>query len=252
MENNPDPLSLVLTGYRALMNDVPLLPMIETICQASMRSFCSAPNGDFIAWFPDYFNVYKTLGVVSISDIELQDFTVNWSDLPMITHQYTAGTYVPVSYDVNNPGGAISVINMMHTGGVATIDFPQILQELFHLPPDDTTFSRDGIYQRFGARPNFQQVGTIVGPVAEFWYALYRFQYNWATQFAATVPICFMPELYPGMIMQIPSQSFQAYVQSVTHSFNLGSGGGFTTQVTICAPSEIGNPGLWGFAKGGS
>jgi cell wall-associated NlpC family hydrolase len=215
MEASPDPESLALFGYRALMNDVPLLPMIETMCQASMRSFCSAPNGDFIAWFPDYFNVYGCLGEVNISDIELQDFTVNWSDLSMITHQFAVGNYASNTYstDLNNPAGAVGIVNMMFTGGVATIDFPAILQELFHLSPDDSTFSKDAIYQRFGARPDFQQMGTLVGPVAEFWYALYRFQYNWATQFAAQVPICFMPELYPGMIMKIPSQGFQAYVQ---------------------------------------
>lgn len=248
----PDPTSKALVGYRALMNDVPLLPMIESVCQASMRSFCSAPNGDFIAWFPDYFNVYGVLGVVSISDIELQDFTINWSDLSMITHQYTAGTVTSASFDINSPGTDPQLINLMTTAGVATIDFPQILNELFHLSPDDPTFSRDGIYQRFGARPDYQPLGTIVGPLAEFWYALYRFQYNWATQFAANVPICFMPELYPGMILQIPSQGFQAYVQQVTHTFNLADGGGFQTTVGICAPSEIGNPGLWGFAKAGT
>jgi cell wall-associated NlpC family hydrolase len=252
LEQAPDMLSTLLTGYRALMNDVPFLPMVETICQASLRSFCAAPNGDFIAWFPDYFNVYNSLGTVSISDIELQDFTVNWSDLQMVTHQFTAGTYTAQSYDVNNPGGAVSVVNMMNTGGVATIDFPQILQELFHIDPNDPTFSTAGIYQRFGARPNYQSLGTIVGPEAEFWYALYLFQMNWSMQFAATVPICFMPELYPGIIMQIPSQGFQAYVQSVQHDFNLGPNGGFQTQVTICAPSEMGSPGLWGFPKAGT
>jgi cell wall-associated NlpC family hydrolase len=252
LEQAPDILSTLLTGYRALMNDVPFLPMVETICQASLRSFCSAPNGDFIAWFPDYFNVYQSLGTVSISDIELQDFTVNWSDLQMVTHQYTAGTYSPTSFDINNPGGAVSVVNQMNTGGVATIDFPQILQELFHLDPNDPTFSAEGIYARFGARPNYQSLGTIVGPEAEFWYALYLFQQNWAMQFAANVPICFMPELYPGIIMQIPSQKFQAYVQSVTHNFDLGPNGGFQTQVIICAPSEMGSPGLWGFPKAGT
>jgi cell wall-associated NlpC family hydrolase len=251
MSQTPDLTSTLLTGYRALMNDVPFLPMVETICNASMRSFCSAPNGDFISWFPDYFNVYKSLGTVSISDIELQDFTVNWSDLSMVTHQFTAGTYTASSMDMQNPQGAVSVINMMMTGGVATIDFPAILQELFHIDPNDPTFSVNGLYQRFGARPNYQSLGTIVGPEAEFWYALYLFQYNWATQFAANVPICFMPELYPGMIMQIPSQSFQAYVQQVIHNFDLGPNGGFTTQVSICAPSEMGSAGLWGFAKAG-
>jgi cell wall-associated NlpC family hydrolase len=249
----PDPVSQILTGFRALMNDVPLLPMIETICNASMRSFCSAPNGDFIAWFPDYFNAYGCLGTIDIEPIELQDFTVMWSDLNMVTHQYAAGTYVPTASDLSGAGGVVSTQNMVNTGGVATIDFPAILANLLNTSQNDPTFSTAAIYQRFGARPNYQPLGTIVGPLAEFWYALYLFQQNWASMFNAQVNISFMPEVYPGMILRIPSQSFQCYVEQVTHSWDLtDSGIGFSTQVNITAPSSTdpNNPGLLGFSQG--
>jgi hypothetical protein len=124
-----------------------------------MRSFCSAPNGDFIAWFPDYFNVYNTLGVVKIQDIELQDFTIMWSDLTMVTHQFSAGTYAPISAGLSQIGGLISAANEITSGGVATIDFPALLENLLSLNPNDPTFSPEGIYNRFGARPNFQSLG---------------------------------------------------------------------------------------------
>jgi hypothetical protein len=61
-------------------------------------------------------------------------------------------------------------------------------------------------------------------------------------QFSAPVPTTFMPEAFPGMIVQIPSVAgkqinFQAYIQSVTHSFDFRDGGGFSTQMTVCSPS---------------
>jgi hypothetical protein len=99
-------------------------------------------------------------------------------------------------------------------------------------------------------------MGTILGHLAEFWYALYLFQYNWASQFSASVSLTFMPELYPGMLLQLPSIGFQAYIQQVQHECNLESGGGFTTTVTIIAPSTIGSTTgqsqLWGLPKGGT
>lgn len=247
-----DPLSNALTGYRSLMNDVPLLPTIQQVVNASMRSFCSAPNGDFIAWFPDYFNIYNTLGVIQIQDIELQDFTIQWSDLSMVTHQFAAGTYSPISSGTSSIGGLISTANEITTGGVATIDFPALLENLLSLNPNDPTFSSTGIYNRFGARPNYQELGVIMGPMAEFWYAVYLFQMNWASQFGANVPLVFMPELYPGMIMQIASKNFQVYVSSVTHTWNLAEGGGFTTSAVVTAPSVTGGGGFYGLVKGGN
>jgi cell wall-associated NlpC family hydrolase len=248
----PDPIDLALTGYRALMMDTPFLPMFQTICMASMRSFCNAPNGDIIAWFPDYFNQYNCLGVLEIQDIELEDFTMMWSDASMVTHQFVAGTSVPVStLTASSVGGQVAFNNVVSTDGVATIDFPQILQTLFNIDNADPTFSTDAIYQRFGARTNYQGIGTIVSSLAEFWYALYLFQQNWASLFSTTIPIAFMPEAYPGMIMRIPSVGFQCYIERVDHSWNLSEGGGFKTSVSVVAPSSTTTAGLWGFAKAG-
>lgn len=258
LAQSPGTIDNLINGTpQAMMLDTPLLPTIQTLVNASMRSFCSAPNGDFIAWYPDYFNVYGQMGVMQIEPIEIQDFTVMWSDLNMVTHQFAAGTFNPTSLGpINSLGaGLVQAVNQLITGGVATIDFPQILEATMNVSPSDPTFSPEAIYARFGARSSFSSMGTLFGPVAEFWYAVYLFQMGWASQFASNVSLSFMPELYPGMIMQIPSNGvedigFQAYVQEVTHTWDLHDGAGFSTQVTIAAPSEIGNPGLWGFAQG--
>ncbi len=258
ISNQADPASASLTGYRSLLNDVPLLPTIQQVINASMRSFCSAPNGDLIAWFPDYFNVYNTLSVIQVQDIEVQDFTIQWSDLNLVTHQFAAGTYTPLAVG-SQIGGLTNIANEITTGGVATIDFPALIEAVLNVDPNDPTFTTDGIYQRFGARPNFQSLGVTFGPQSEFWLAVYLFQRNWASQFAAQVPLTFLPELYPGMIMQLPpnpddpsSEGFQCYVQQVTHTWDLHEGGGFQTQAVVTAPSALGNQGFYGLAKGGN
>jgi cell wall-associated NlpC family hydrolase len=252
----PDPLTMILSGVRSLMNDTPLLPFISMLVNTSLRSWCSAPNGDFIAWFPDYFGAYGTAAVMEVQPIELQDFTVVWSDENLVTHQFTAGTYVPSLFG-SQPGGPTAMGNMAQTMGIATVESPAILQALLQLSPKDMGPDGKGtkitkvLLNRFGVRPNFTPMSTLVGHMAEFWYALFLFQLNWAQQFNTVIPITFMPELYPGMLIKLPQFGFQCYVTGVTHNFNLTQGGGFTTQVYVMAPSSTSGGGLLGLAKGG-
>jgi hypothetical protein len=253
----PDPLTMILTGVRSLMNDQPILPFIDMLVKTSMRSWCSAPNGDFISWFPDFFNVYQTASVIEIANVELQDFTVVWSDESLVTHQFVAGTYSPTVFGPS-PGGPVAAANMAQTMGIATVQSPEILQALLNFSPADMGPDGKGtkltslILNRFGMRPNFTPMQTVVGPMGEFWFALYLFQLNWASQFNTVIPITFMPELYPGMLIQLKQFGFQCYVTGVTHNFNLTQGGGFTTEVYVVAPSATqGNGGLFGMVKGG-
>jgi cell wall-associated NlpC family hydrolase len=251
-----DPLSGILAGVRSLMNDSPILPFIDMMAKASMRSWCAAPNGDFISWFPDYFGVYQTAGIMDVTNVELQDFTIVWSDESLFTHQFTAGTYAPSVFG-SAPGGPIAIGNMVQTMGIATVQTPDVLKALLNLSEADLAPNGSGsvlikqILDRFGVRPNFTPMQTIVGHLAEFWYALYLFQLNWASQFNTVIPITFMPELYPGMLLRLKQFGFQCYVTGVTHSFNLTQGGGFKTDVNVIAPSATDNSGLYGMAKGG-
>jgi hypothetical protein len=127
------------------------------------------------------------------------------------------------------------------TTGVATIDIPAIMQALFGL--EMTTAEAKSfaawVYKRFGARPDFQELPGLVGPKAQFFSAIFLFLRQWAYQYNADIPLTFMPELWPGMVIQIPSVNFQAYVTTVTHTFRFGQGGSFTTSVNIAAPARI-------------
>lgn len=245
-----DPLSAVLSGPRALMNDQPILPFWDLVIKASMRSWCAAPNGDMIAWFPDYFDIYGTLGKIDVTSVELEDFTIRWSDASLVTHQFTAGTSTPTILGPT-PGGPVEVQNIVQTMGIATVQFPQIVETLFNLKPGESgsDFAQK-VLDRFGVRPNFTPMETIVSQNAEFWYAIYLFQLNWASQFFSTVPITFMPECYPGMLLRAKEFGFQAYITQVTHTFDLSNGGGFKTELEVIAPSATDGSGLYSLVKG--
>lgn len=249
-----DPVSDILTGPRLLLNDKQeILPEIATACHASMRSFASAPNGDFIAWFPDYFGLYGTAGRVRVELIELEDFTIQWTDENMKTHQFVVGA--DPGYGPDNATGE-QAINQFITHGIASVEQPKILQTLMGIKDGDPIWGDpQKIFDRFGARPYtqpFSETQMFTTRSMEFWAALWYFQKNWAEQFSADIPITFMPELFPGMILEIPVLKFQAYVTSVRHSWDFQEGGGFKTTASVIAPSTTDAKGFRGMVIGKS
>lgn len=240
-------LAEALTGPRALLADQPLLPYIKNLMGSCLRAFSSAPNGDFIGWFPDYYGLWGTAAVMQVEPIELQDFSVWWDDTNLVTHQYTVAPPAVDSLSLaTGTVGNVGPLLAVTTSGVATIDIPAIMYALFGLEPTQAQAQQfiSYIYKRFGARPDYEQLPGVVGPQGEFFSALYLFMQSWAYQYNADIPITFMPELWPGMLLRIPAFGFQAYVTTVTHSWQMGPGGGFTTSVNIAAPARLpGNDG---------
>lgn len=228
-------LSASLVGPRMLLNDQgsSVLALVESFITAGMREYCSAPNGDFIAWFPDYFGNYGTAAKLILEDIELTDFTIDWSDNGFVTHQFVVGSIGGYAAEVQ-PDEAVT--KMLTTMGVATIEFPEILEAIIG-PNEAEWMTADAIMERFGPRVDKQDYDAIVTPEAEFYMAVKLFMENWAKQFSAQVTIGFMPELWPGMILQIPSRGIQFYVEQVSHRWSYTSG--FTTTVGICAPAGM-------------
>jgi hypothetical protein len=237
----PDMASQVLAGPRAMMNDEPFLPFLGNIMAASMRAYCSAPNGDFMAWFPDYFDLWGIAAKMDVRAIELMDFTVTWSDQQIVTHQYVVGT--PLGYSMLASDGSAQQATggglywQLASQGVATMDFPQIFRALFG--QDATQQFLDEYLGRFGGRPNLVNIPAVQQGRPEFFMALFLFMRRWADQFQADVPMTFMPELWPGMILRLPEFNFQAYVTEVHHQIQFGPDGYFRTYAKINAPARI-------------
>lgn len=243
-------IAAAFTGVRSLLPDSPLLPFIKNLITSCMRSFSSAPNGDLIAWFPDYYGLWGTAAVMRIEPVELQDFSVFWDDTNFVTHQYTAA---PPAIGIDLATATLANVGpviALTTTGVATIDIPGIMYALFGLEPTQAKAQKfiDFVYSRFGARPDYEQLPGAIGPQGEFFSALYLFMQNWAYQYNSDVELTFMPELWPGMLLQIPAYAFQAYTTTVTHSFQFGPGGYFNTTVNIAAPARL--PGNQGDSSG--
>jgi len=242
-----DQLGNQLGGRRALINDQPFLPWLQNLINASMRSFCSAPNGDFISWFPDYFGLWGTAAVMNVQMIELQDFSVMWSDQQMVTHQFFIGNPSATTFDqgtaglgISDPVGQISQYSLFAaTSGIATMDYPEIFEVIYGKAASPAWTA--AFLKRFGARPDVEQLPQIQQGAPEFFMALYLFMRRWAGMFTATIPLTFMPEIFPGMLLRIPDFGFQCYVTGVTHQGSYGQGGSFTTTVEVCAPSNTGS-----------
>jgi murein DD-endopeptidase MepM/ murein hydrolase activator NlpD len=244
--------SLLLRGQRALENDVPLLDSVREITIASMRNFASLPNGDFIAWYPDYFNIARRNPWLRISHAELKKCTIDLSDKSLTTHVYILGNPWGLG---SQPTANSDWYEKLAGTGVVTIEQPKILDSFLNplykssKTGDRLTSAYDGdakypsleFLEKYGARPYKEQNLTIRHPVMEFFYAYHTFIQKWSEQFISTAEFTFMPELFPGMIIEIPKSSkddplggITFYVQDVTH--NCSYENGFTTTATLVAP----------------
>jgi hypothetical protein len=238
----------LLGGVRALMNDKPLMATVETLVTAGLRQHMSAPNGDYVAWFPDYFGWYGTAAKLVVAPVEiLQEFAVAESDASLRTHWFVTSS----STGIEGLGDSTSIYHQLTTAGVVSVEMYPVMKAL--LREDAEAFRDKGaaFLRRYGARPEWESMDNITGPRQEFFYAMQRFQLSWASRFTGRLPLTFMPEAYPGMLVCAPHYGVQCYAQEVTHSFDLRDDQGFTTDVDGIAWSSIGpSTGIKGLVRG--
>jgi len=254
--------SIALQGERSLMNDQPLLPFVQQLVQASLRSFQSMPNGKFFAFYPDYFGgLNHRTAYWSIADIEIIDANINLSDDALATHVYVVG-------DTANFDGIINQLDEMQTSGVVNIfngfmanfitgqtspeleppgknknakrhaqELKQYDKELAKQPTLADKAKAISFLQKYGARPLYQPTPMIRSPYYELFLAYQTFCLFWAKQFITRFEFTFMPELFPGGIVEFPDHGIQCYVEEVVHNCSYETG--FTTQANLSAPSAI-------------
>lgn len=100
-------LAIILTGQKGLMNDVPLLPFIQQVSKASLRSFMSLPGGEFYAFYPDYFGEFGHHEPYwLIEDIEIINGGISLSDKYLVTHAYVVGdNCLDINTQIPTPNG---------------------------------------------------------------------------------------------------------------------------------------------------
>jgi len=239
----------------------PALATISTLATAGLRVFQSAPNGDFISWFPDYFGLYGTAPSMDIYDIEIIDLKIYHDDTQLVTHVGVAGDIN--GGGTNGIGTAVTLADWLNTAAIMSItgqttesaDAFGMIRTLFGINPADTTgklgakFGFNGgnsaadqlavtaFMNRYGMRPFVEEVPLIKSAALQNFYAIQTFYYLWSTQYNTQARFTFLPELYPGMIIKLPEHNLQFFVQAVTHSGSRD--GGFSTDAVLTCPSLI-------------
>lgn len=221
------------TEEKAFINDEPLIQTVISFAQAGLRNFQSAPNGDFIAYYPDYFGLDGKDAVWSLEDIEMKNVQIDLNDDAMATHVYVSGAPMP------NGAGAGGVLGWLMSKGVATVENEFLFKRMSYAAPkapgEFLTNGQD-IMRRFGARPLTKSMSSVMQGPMEFLLAVQTFMTKWAEQYATQIETTFMPEVFPGMRVHLVDHGLQVYVSEVTHSGDFESG--FTTTMTIMAPSN--------------
>jgi hypothetical protein len=234
--------ALLLQGKKSLLNDQPLFPFVQQLCQGSLRNFQSMPNGNFFGFFPDYFGGFgHRTPYWLIDDIEILDGGIDISDDYLATHVYIIGD--------TNLDGQVDFLDELQSGGV--MDIESALGSDFLQLPDSSESGGLGLtgklshkdvvtfLQRYGARPYKEEMPMIRSPYFEAFMAYQRFMQLWAQQFATKFQFTFMPELYPGGIVGLVDHGIQCYIEEVVHSFDYESG--FTTDAVLSSPAAMKN-----------
>jgi hypothetical protein len=230
------------TEHKGLMHDQSIMPFVQQLTQGSLRSFMSLPNGDFYAFYPDYFGEFGQHNPYwLIDDIEVTNGGIDLSDASLCTHYFTVGDNTwPVNTELLNDlvsSGAITIFNAFLSSDL--IDTSALkASEQFAGGMADLMSQAEAIdfIKRYGARPIVNQYPMVRSSIMEMFLAYQGFMQAWSNQFLTPFEFTFMPELFPGGKVGFPKHGLQMYVQSVTHTWDLQEAG-FTTTAQLAGPA---------------
>lgn len=220
-------------GHKDFIDAQPLLQMVQAVAGASLRNFQSAPNGDLIFYYPDYFGLEGKPATLKLEDIELKDVHIDVSDDQLATHVYVAG-------DITMYGMSDQISNWLNTAGTATVEDEWLFQRLRKVGLGEyLPTSGQDIMRRFGVRP-IQRTMSMAGThELEFMLACQIFMEKWAAQYETKCNFTFMPELFPGMRIKFGDHNLQVYVHEVVHDCDFTNG--FTTSAVVSSPTTLAN-----------
>jgi cell wall-associated NlpC family hydrolase len=242
--------SLFLSGKRALANDIPLFEWIQQMCKGGGRRFTTMPNGDFLAFFPDYFNDFKRTPYFIVRPIEIIDLEIQVSDRSLVTHVFASGSsYMPqtttlldqeLSMVASVQEPAFNMFINVDEQNTKTVKERKGKKKSKKKTTDELHVWKGAnkFLKRYGARPLPINLPDVRNPVLLWMAAWFEFQKNWASQFGATAEFTFMPEVLPGGIINLDNK-ITMFVESVTHTWDMEAG--FTTTAELTSPAAV-NP----------
>jgi cell wall-associated NlpC family hydrolase len=232
-------ISINLRGEKSFINDEPVFQTVVSMAQAGMRNFQSAPNGDFVAYYPDYFGIDGKDAVWNLEDVEMKNVQIDLNDDALATHVYVSGSTLPT-------GGGGGIMGWLGSMGVATVEKSWLFQTMQskapHVPDEPIYATGAQVMRKFGVRPLVQSMSGVMRGPMEFLLSVQLFMRKWAEQYSTQIETTFMPEVFPGMRVNLVGHNLQVYVTEVVHSGDFESG--FTTTMTIMAPSLPGASGV--------
>lgn len=233
--------------HKDFMEAEPLMSMIQAVAGARLCNFASAPDGSFMAYYPDHFGLDGKKAIVVLEDIELKDVKINFSDDNLTTHVYVAGDHSYLGMEAN-----VNPLAWLESAGSVTVEHDWLFQRLQQIAPGDLGgVNGMELMRRFGVRPLKVPVAMAGSQNLEFLLACQYFMQKWAAQYETSASFTFLPELFPGMRVILSGHNLQVYVSEVTHTFDWENG--FSTQAVIMAPSRadsasamVGTSGVFG------
>jgi hypothetical protein len=227
-------LSTMLTGKRAMANDIPFIEWLNSFIKASGRVYMSKGNGDFYAFFPDHFGFFGRTPYFKIADIEIIDLTIQENDTDLVTHLFAAGPRQQPIPSIENYDRLFSMVASVQEA--AFDDFLKGVLDDPLTPGKEALFTPEQFLRRYGARPMVEDMPEIYHPLLLWISAWMKFMDQWAKRFTASATFTFMPELFPGGRVDLVGK-IAMYIESVTHNFDRASG--FTTTCELSSPVSI-------------
>lgn len=197
----------------------------------------SKPNGEFFAFYPDYFNYFTNTPYFRVADIELVDFTVYENDTELTTHLFATG---PIGLGGGHQG-PITIQDRINSM-VASVE-NEAFSYFINISESDPqkvrgkdAFDPYAFLRRYGARPLSKDFEDIQHPVLLWLVAWREFTLQWAKRYSAQCETTFLPELFPGTVIELGGlDGITMFVESVTHSFSRASG--FSTSASLISPA---------------
>jgi hypothetical protein len=218
-----------LQGQKSMLNDKPLFDFVEQLAGACMREFMSLPNGDFYAFYPNYFGTFESRDPYwNIYDLELLEGGIELNDDTLATHVYVVGDTIMgdgvTMFERATAAGTVTIYNVAQTGFDAAKEADKGEKKDEKDDPKALNFNETtqviDFLAKYGARPYYEEAPNVRSQFYEAFLAYQRFQLLWASQFDSQFKFTFMPELYPSGIVAFPDHDIQCYVQEVTHTFD--------------------------------